>query len=250
MGRYTRGREVKWQRAVVVGASSGIGRELARQLAAGGCRVGVVARRGEALESLAAEFPGQIVPLVHDVKDVDGTPAAFSQLTDALEGLDLLIYSSGTMFEPDEITWDTERDLDQILVNNAGAVAWINRAAERFAGVGAGTIVGIGSFAGDRGRRKFPVYAASKAFLRVFLEGIRLRVEDYGVTVVGVRPGPVETAMTANHPKRMMMPVDVAARKILRLAERPGMHFLTPMHRVMAAIFRVIPWPLFRRLDV
>lgn len=240
----------RYRFALIIGASSGIGREIARQLAGEGARVAVVARRRERLDELAREFPGLILPFAHDVTETTAVPALFQRITGELGGLDLVVYASGVMAEVGASEFSFAKDGPMLEVNVVGAVAWLNEAAARFQNVGAGTIVGIGSVAGDRGRYGQPVYNASKAFLATYLEALRNRLDRHGVRVVTVKPGPVETEMTAHLRLPGAMKVDVAARIILRKSTRPGEHYLKFTHRLAFAIIRRIPSFLFRRLKI
>lgn len=237
---------MKHQTAIVVGASSGIGRELVRQLAASGTKVAAIARREERLAALVEEFPGLVIPVVHDVTDVEAVPALFQTVTRDLGGLDLFIYNSGAMpiVEANEFTWDKDRQM--IDVNISGAVAWCNQAADRFIHTGHGCLVGIGSVAGDRGRHKQPVYNASKAFFHTYLEALRNR----GVCVSTIKPGPVDTEMTAPLNMKGMMSASTAATIILSKAHKNGEHYLKLAHRIAFYIIKRIPSPIFRKLKI
>lgn len=239
-----------YQTAIIVGASSGIGKELALELAKTGCKVAVVARNLEALQELAARPGLDILPFQHDVKAVGDVPGLFQEITRQLGGLDLIIYSSGVLHRSAKDGFPTAYDLEMIEVNVSGAVAWLNEAATRFEACGFGTIVGIGSVAGVRGRAGNPVYGASKAFLHTYLEALRNRLSKKGVRVVTVKPGPVDTPMTAQSAFKKKLPADVAARRILKLSRRTGEFYLEPAHAVIFTILRHIPSALFRRLNL
>ncbi|HZH99135.1 MAG TPA: SDR family NAD(P)-dependent oxidoreductase [Fimbriimonadaceae bacterium] len=239
-----------YERAIVVGASSGIGAELVIQLAARGCKVAAVARRIDRLEALALADPEHIFGYQHDVRDYDAAPAAFAEITKHLGGLDLVIYASGVMPEVGPGEFDFEKDREIIEVNTLGAMAWLDLAAVRFSQVGAGTIVGIGSVAGDRGRAGQPAYHASKAALATYLESLRNRLWKKGVEVVTIKPGPVQTEMTKRLGLKNAMPADKAAELILKKSAKTGEHYLKITHRVIFAIIRLIPGPLFRRLPL
>jgi decaprenylphospho-beta-D-erythro-pentofuranosid-2-ulose 2-reductase len=237
---------MKYQTAIVVGASSGMGRELVRQLAASGTKVAAIARREERLQELVNEFPGLVTPIVHDVTDYDAIPELFQTITRDLRGLDLFIYNSGAMpiVEANEFTW--EKDKQMLDVNICGAVAWCNQAADRFLHTNHGYLVGIGSVAGDRGRHKQPVYNASKAFFHTYLEALRNR----GVCVSTIKPGPVDTEMTAPLNMKGMMSASTAAKIILSKADKNGEHYLKLAHRIAFYIIKRIPSPLFRKLKI
>lgn len=227
-----------------------MGRAIAQQLAASGCRVGVVARRIERLEELASEYPGQIFPFQHDVINREESPALFATITKELGGLDLFVYSSGIMPEIGQHDYPIDADLETIDVNVAGAVVWINLAAQRMDNTRHGSLVAISSVAGERGRFARPVYNASKAFLNCYMEAIRNRIARYGVKVVTVKPGPVDTEMTAGLNMGGLMDASEAARKILKLSRKTGEHFLKPTHALAFFVIRNLPSWLFRRLKI
>ena len=192
-----------WSRAIIVGASSGIGEELANQLGAGGCRVALLARREAELTSIADRINAAagdkiatIYPRCRRYRRRRRSVSAKSSAT--FGGLDLIVYASGYMPKVGSDEYAIDKDAVMIDVNITGAVAWLNQAAHRFGQARTGTIVGIGSVAGDRGRRGNPVYGASKAFLDTYLEALRNRLAVKGVAVVTIKPGPVDTPMTAS----------------------------------------------------
>jgi short-subunit dehydrogenase len=239
-----------YQRSIVIGASSGIGAEIARQLAAGGGRVAAVARDGDRLRALATEFPERILTQVHDVREVAAVPDLFRSLCDRLGGLDLVVYAAGVMPAVARDEFDTSKDRAMVETNLTGAMAWLNEAAQRFQGVRAGTIVGIGSVAGDRGRAGQPAYNATKAGLATYLEALRNRLSRHGVTVTTIKPGPTATPMTAHVDQSGMMDVRTAAARILRHASSGGERYLSPVHALIFAVLRHIPSRIFRRLEL
>ena len=239
-----------FNKAIVVGASSGIGRELVRLLAGRGGQVAAVARREADLQSLADEFPGRALPIVHDVTDFDAVPALFQRVTGDLGGLDLVVYAAGVMPAVGPHEFDFAKDRSMIETNLLGAVAWLNEAAVRFENTRSGTIVGIGSVAGDRGRAGQPVYNTSKAALATYLEALRNRLATSGVDVVTIKPGPTATPMTAHLRSKGMMPASKVAEAILDKSRTGGEHYVKFAHRAAFAIIRNIPSPVFRRLKL
>lgn len=240
----------RYQHAIVIGASSGIGHEVAVQLAESGCKVAVVARREARLQELVARHPGKILPFAHDVTAYAEVPALFQEITGQLGGLDLVVYASGVMPPVEEDEFSFEKDRAMIEVNDLGAVAWLNEAANRFQHTKHGTIVGIGSVAGDRGRRGQPVYNASKAFLHTYLEALRNRIARHGVKVTTVKPGPVLTEMTGGLELRNPITAGEAATLILKKAGSGRECYLSPVHAVIFMIIRNIPSWIFRKLNV
>jgi NAD(P)-dependent dehydrogenase (short-subunit alcohol dehydrogenase family) len=246
-----------FRHAVIVGASSGMGAEMARQLAAQGCRVALVARRESELRALAAEINGAraeqcALAFEHDVRCYAEIPALFQSICRELGGLDLFIYAAGVMPRVAEDEYSFDKDRAMIEVNLLGAIAWINEAANRFQAAKHGTIVGISSVAGDRGRRGQPVYCTSKAALDTYLEAVRNRVGRTGVRVVTIKPGPVDTPMTKGLDKLpLLIPVEEAAQQILAAAARGSRTAYVPAKwRPIMAVIRSIPSPIFQKLNV
>ena len=190
---------------------------------------------------------------VHDVTDFDATPELFERIERDLGGLDLLVYAAGTMSKLDEGEYDFDADRRVVDVNLVGAMAWMNLAAARFEAARAGTIVGVSSIAGVRGRRKNPAYCASKAALTTYLEALRNRLARYGVTVVTAKPGFVDTAMTRGMKGLFwLVSAERAASITLGLARRPGgaEGFVPARWSLVAAAVAAIPSVVFRRLDI
>ncbi|MEM8862601.1 MAG: SDR family NAD(P)-dependent oxidoreductase [Chloroflexota bacterium] len=240
--------------AIVVGASSGIGAALVKNLAKNGYHVAALARRQEKLKELEQSINSQtIVKIIeHDVKDFDTIPAIFSQIVDELGGLDLIIYAAGVMpnVEPDE--YDFEKDQQQVEINLMGAMAWLNLAARRFQIAQKGTIVGIGSVAGDRGRRGNPAYHTTKAALATYLESLRNRLSQHGVQVTTIKPGFVDTVMLEGVESTFwVISPDQAADLIMRAADKGRQVAYVPFQwRFLMLIIQYIPSFIFRKLSV
>ena len=240
---------MKTRFAIVIGASSGIGRELVRQLASEGTKVAAVARRTELLDALKVENPDRILTYSHDVTDFESAEKLFMQMTHDLGGLDLFIYNSGIIpvVEPNEYSF--EKDQATVDVNVTGAVRWCNLAAERFLNTKSGTMIGLGSVAGDRGRSGSPVYNSSKAFLHTYMEALRNRLATSGVNVVTIKPGPVDTEMT-QHLSMSKMSATKAAEIILSKRGKNGEFYLSPLHRAIFYVIKRVPSPIFRKLKI
>ncbi len=244
------------KRALVVGASSGMGAELVRRLAADGHVVAAVARRADRLEELAEEVntngTRRVIPVVHDVTDTASVEALFDRVVRDLDGLDLVIYCAGVMPRIGIDEYPTALDRQVIEVNVIGAMAWLNPAAERMAHLGGGTLVGIGSVAGDRGRVGSPAYCASKAALETYMEALRNRLAPQGVHVLTIKPGPVRTPMTDGLDKLpMVIDVSVAVDQILSaIAKQKNVAYVPRRWGLIMAVIRAIPSSIFQRLGI
>lgn len=243
--------------ALVIGASSGIGAAVACRLAAAGTRVALVARRRDELEELTAQIntaagEDRAMCRVHDVRNTDEAAGLFQEIARDLGGLDLVVYAAGVMHPVAFNEFNIGKDLDIIDVNLRGAIAWLDPAAERFSRLGGGTIVGIGSVAGDRGRSGNPAYCTAKAGFHTYLEAIRNRVARDGVNVVTIKPGFVDTAMTRGLDGLFwLISADRAAEIILSKARRGAVVAYVPARwRWVMLVIRSIPSFIFRRLKV
>ena len=247
-----------FERVLIIGASSGIGRSLAEQLLKEGSSVAMVARRIEPMQALASSstmntsHPGKAHVYSHDVTNYAEIPALFQQITHDLGGLDLIIYSSGVMPMMDEHEYNFEKDREIIDVNVLGAFAWLGEAAKRFEQLKGGTVMGISSVAGERGRRGNPAYCTSKAALTTYLESLRNRLSRYGVKVVTIKPGFIDTEMTRGKPGMFwVVPTDVAAARMLRAARHgAGTVYVPSRWRYVTFVLKCIPSFVFRRLPV
>lgn len=237
--------------AIVVGASSGIGEAMVRQLVREGVTVAVVARRLPELERLAGELGDEVRPYAHDVTDFAATAPLFDRIVADLGHLDVLIYNAGVMPRVEEGEYNFDKDRAMIEVNLLGAMAWINPCGAYMEARRAGTIVGISSVAGDRGRRGNPGYHTSKAALTTYLEAMRNRLSRYGVTVATVKPGPVETPMTTGLKLPLMIKAEEAAAGALAHARAGSVNGYVPaVWGPIMFVIRSVPSVLFRRTNI
>jgi short-subunit dehydrogenase len=213
------------QVAIVTGASSGIGWELARELARGGCKVGLVARRRDRLETLAADIRqagGTVAIAPADVAERTPTVAAIHALAAELGAIDLLVANAGlglpTLLEPLNIT-DVE---NMIRINLLGVVYAIEAVLPEMLRRGRGHLAAVSSLAAYKGLPGESGYCASKAGLNAYMEGLRIQLRERGIAVTTICPGFVKTPMTAMNEFKMpwVLDADVAARKIVRALER------------------------------
>ena len=237
--------------AILVGASSGIGEAMVKKLAKDGTRVAAVARRRSELERIAAECGGNVRIYPHEVRDYDATPALFDRMVADLGGCDLFVYNAGVMPRVEESEYNFDKDREMIEVNLLAAMCWLDLAAAHMEAQRKGTLCGISSVAGDRGRRGNPAYHTSKAGLTTFMEALRNRVSRYGVNVVTVKPGPVDTAMTKGLKLPLMIGVDEAADGALALMRAgTGEGYVPAVWGPIMAIIRSVPSFIFRRTNI
>jgi short-subunit dehydrogenase len=243
---------VAWNRVLIVGASSGIGAAMAQQLAARGSQVAAVARRQSELDAVAAKAPGRIRPYAFDTTRFEDVAELFERIVKDLGGLDAIVYAAGVNPRVVEHEYAFDKDWQMVDVNMIGAMAWLSPAAATFEAARRGTIVGISSIAGERGRRTNPGYTASKAGVTAYLEALRNKCSRYGVNVVTAKPGFVDTDMTKGLPGLFwLISADEAARRIIAMADRgrSASGFVPRRWALVAFIVRHLPSFVFRRLN-
>lgn len=237
------------KKAMVVGATSGIGKQLALQLAAQGYQVGITGRRLELLMELKVLNPEQFIVSDFDVTNTTNVPACLQQLTDALGGLDLLILSSGTGKINPELAPGIEKYTNE--VNVAGFTAVAGWAFHYFQQQGFGHFAAISSVAGLRGSRQAPAYFASKAYQQNYLEGLRQKARHVKlpVYITDIRPGFVDTAMAAGEHLFWMATAEKAAGQIINaLGKKRGVVYVTKRWRLVALMLKLLPGWLYMRM--
>jgi short-subunit dehydrogenase len=233
------------QVAVVTGASSGIGWALAKALARDGAKVGLVARRVEELQRLAAEIAqagGTALAAQADVADRQQTVAAIHDLASRLGPVDLLIANAGvgapTHLEP----FNVEQMEQMFRVNTLGVVYAIEAVLPAMLQRGRGHLSAVSSLGGYKGLPGESAYCASKSAVNVFLEGLRIQLRGKGIAVTTICPGFVKTPMTAVNDFSMpfVLEADEAARRIVRALQRKVKVFNFPWQT--ALLMRLTRW--------
>jgi short-subunit dehydrogenase len=236
------------KRAIIVGATTGIGRGLAEVLVKHQYRVGVTGRRDALLRELEQEHPGLCFASSFDVTETEVVVARLEELLSALGGLDLLIISSGTGDINDGLDFDIERQT--IETNVTGFTCIANWAFNHFEKQGHGHLVGISSVGGLRGSRQAPAYNASKAWQINYLEGLRQKAFRLkGVYVTDIRPGLVDTAMAKGDGLFWVMPVEKTVLQIFRAIRRKRkVAYVTRRWRAIAILLSIMPRFVYDRM--
>lgn len=237
------------KKAIVIGASSGIGRELAMILSKNGYVVGVMARRKYLLEELRKEIQSEISIREIDVADAEAAMGIFSAFIKEMGGIDLVVISAGTGELNDDLQWQAEHET--IRTNVIGFSALANVAIHHFMEKGSGHLVGISSIAALRGGRESPAYNASKAFVSNYMEGLRQKITHLHlpITVTDVKPGFVQTAMAKGEGIFWAAPADKASKQIYDAIKRKASCvYITRRWRFIAWILKAIPARIYERL--
>lgn len=237
----------------ITGASSGLGQALARRYAADGARLGLLGRRAQALEALAASLPGRHHCYAVDVRDRAALHAAARDFIGHCGGrVDVVIasagVSAGTLTEAGE---DYEVFKEIVDTNLLATVATFEPFIAGMRAARAGRLVGIASVAGIRGLPGAGAYSASKAAVATYCESLRLELAQAGVRVVTIAPGYVKTAMTAHNPYAMpfLMEADAFAGRAHAAIARGVSYRVIPWQMgVVAKLMRLLPDAVYDRL--
>jgi short-subunit dehydrogenase len=212
-----------WTNKVVMitGASSGIGRGLAVEIAGRGANVGLVARRAEVIGEVVREIEaagGKAAALPADVQSEDSIRAAAEKLRASLGPIDVLIANAGIGPTRDAADFSAEEVSDVINVNVIGASNSVAAVIPEMVARGSGQLVAISSLAAYRGLPRSAAYCASKAAVSAFFESLRLDLEPRGIDVTIIHPGFIKTPLTAGRESQMpfLMELDDAVGKIVR----------------------------------
>lgn len=190
-------------RALVTGASKGIGRALASELASRGARVGLLARSRRELDELARSLPADPVPLPADVTDPQELGRAVENFVAEGGGLDLLVANAGIAHYGQFAEMDLDKIEEMVSINVLGSIYTVKAALPALLDSGKGHIVVVSSGAGIRAFPSAAVYGASKAANRGFAEALRHELADTGVGLTTVYPGEVETDLHAHERDRL-----------------------------------------------
>lgn len=237
------------QRAIIVGASSGIGRELAKLLSREGYEVGLCARRLELLEELKQHLPNPSFVRQLDVAQPRQAVSVLKDLVDEMGGVDLIVITAGTGYENPEMEWDKEEITIQTNVMGFTAIAFA--AFTYFWKKGAGHIVGISSIAALRGMGEAPVYSASKAYVSNLLQGLRYKAvrAKKEIVVTCIEPGFVDTAMAKGEGLFWVASAEEAAAQIGAAMKQKRKHaYVTRRWRLMAWFMKLLPDFLYARM--
>jgi len=181
--------------ALVIGATSGIGKELAELLVADNYRVTITGRREKLLQEIKETNPTSYIIKVHDVTDLVSCELLFNDLKNELKTIDLIVYSSGVGDPNYKLQW--EKELPTLQTNILAATKIYGLAYSFFKEQGYGHLVGISSIASIRGNRHVPAYFASKAFQANYLESLWMKGKrsKANIVVTDIQPGFVDTSM-------------------------------------------------------
>ena len=236
------------KKIIIVGSSSGLGKELARKFALQGNLVAVTGRRLELLEELKREYPENISIAVFDVV-IDDNKKQIESLIQKLGGLDLLIYNAGFGDPSIELIPETERLTT--LTNVNGFVEIVTYVFNYFAAQGHGQIALTSSLSALRGNSWTPAYSASKAYISNYAEGLSIKARRLKkeISITDIKPGFINTKMAKGNKQFWVAPVEKAAAQIIKAIEQKKRAvYVTKRWWLVAQIMKWLPYFIYKRL--
>lgn len=235
-------------KVIIIGATSGIGRELAKQYIAQGHTVAVTGRRQELLLELKKQYPAMHTACF-DVQATEAT-AQLQSLITLIGGFDLLIYSAGYGEPCEDLVADTE--IDSTATNVMGFVKMATFTFNYFLKRGGhGQLAVISSVAALRGNGFTPAYSAGKAYVSNYAEGLNIKARKLktSIVVTDIRPGFVNTKMAKGQGQFWVAPVEKAARQIrAAITARKRVAYITKRWRLIAHIMKLLPFWIYRKI--
>ena len=234
--------------ALIFGATSGIGQELARLLVKDGYKVMITGRRIERLQIIQSEKPEQYIIKQHDITVIEATKKVFEDLPSTFDTVDLIVHNSGIMQPNFNLEWD--KDFPTLQTNVVGATMVYQLAYNYFKEQGHGHLVGVTSIASIRGNRQVAAYHASKAYQASYLESLWMkaqRTKKAKIHVTNILPGYVDTDIIKGD-TFWMAPVNKATRQIYTAIKRKKRKaYITKRWRLVALARKVVPTRLLMK---
>lgn len=237
--------------AIIIGASSGIGNEVARLLLQRGWHCGIAARRTEPLEQLRSEYPQLTETETIDITSEEA-PERLLQLIERLGGMDLYFHASGIGKQNRDLQTDIE--MSTVDTNAMGFTRIVDTAFNYLASHGGGHIAAISSIAGTKGLGPAPSYSATKAFQNTYLQALEqlANARRLNIRFTDLRPGFVDTPLLDgdNHFPMMLRPQQVAKEMVESIERRRHVRVIDWRWRIITALWRLIPRSIWRKLSL
>ena len=237
------------KKAIIIGATSGIGKAVAEILLQEGYLVGVTGRREDLFPAMQQQFTGRIFCKKMDVQELLTLASICNELVNQMGGLDLLVISAGIGEGNKQLDFEIENDV--IKTNIQGFTCIADWGITFFKKQGYGHLVNISSIAGIRGNGLAPSYNASKAYQINYLEGLRLNTikSGFDITVTDIRPGFVDTAMAKGNGLFWVAPIQKAAEQIVEaIQQKRKVVYITKRWGLIGYFLKIIPFAFLKRV--
>ena len=243
------------KKILVIGATSAIAEHCARLWAARGDAVFLVGRNNERLTTIAADLKVRGAAHTHshcmDLNDIDGHAAMLDAAAAAIGDIDTVLIAHGTLSNQKACEQSVDETLTEINTNALSTISLLTHIANRFEAKRAGAIAVISSVAGDRGRASNYVYGSAKAMVTAFTSGLRQRLHKSNVAVVTIKPGFVDTPMTASFKKGLLWakPDSVATRIVRAIDARRDEVYVPAFWWAVMVVIKNLPKNIFLKLN-
>ena len=235
------------KKVIIIGATSGMGRELAKLYATSNCLVGITGRRKDLLNTMQQQFPDNILTECFDVTGNENIEH-LKNLLQQLGGMDLLIYNSGYGDTSKNLDWEIDRQTT--LTNVNGFVEIVNFAFNYFTKQEQGQIAGTSSIAAIRGNSWAPAYSASKAYMSNYLEGLQIKAArmNQKIFITDIQPGFVKTKMAKGKGQFWVAPAEKAAKQIFTaIKNKKRRVYITKRWWLIAKIVKWMPYWMYKK---
>lgn len=244
------------KKILIIGATSAIAEATARIWAQRGDELFLVARNEERLNLMTKDLKVRGASEVHsysmDANNFDQHSSMLDKAFRVLEAIDIVLIAHGTLSNQKECEQSVDLTMQEIRTNALSVIALLTHLVNYFEKQGSGTIAVISSVAGDRGRASNYVYGSAKAMVTAFTSGLRQRLYKSGVSVVTIKPGFVDTPMTAEFKKGLLWakPVAVAKKIVQAIDKRKDEAYVPEFWWVVMAVIKATPTAVFRRIKL
>jgi short-subunit dehydrogenase len=234
--------------AIIFGATSGIGRELAKLMINDGFNVMITGRRLELLKTIQSENPERYIVRQHDITDVEDSRKVFEEIPDIFDKVDIIIHNSGIGENNFKLEW--EKDLPTLQTNVIGATRIYQLAYNFFELQGFGHLVSITSIASIRGNKNIPAYHASKAFQSNYMESLWMKAKQAKkakIDITNILPGYIDTDIITGE-TFWMAPLDKATKQIYNaIKNKRRKAYITKRWLLIAILMKIVPAKLLMK---
>lgn len=238
------------KKAIIIGATSGIGLEVAKLLSAKGWELGIAGRRVQLLEQISQELAGVKTYEVIDITQEDA-PVLLEKLIDKMNGIDLYFHSSGIGYQNPSL--DIDKEMRTVETNALGFTRMLTHVFHYFAQNGGGHIACISSIAGTKGLGAAPSYSSTKRFQNHYMECLQqlAHMKGYPITFTDIRPGFVATDLIkdGSYPMQLTAP-DVAKEIVMALEKKKPIIVIDWKYRILVFFWKLVPRWIWVKMKV
>ena len=238
------------KKAIIFGATSGIGKELALLLVKDNYKVAITGRRLEKLEEVRKLFPNQILIKQNDIQQINEVEKVFNEIIEEFTTIDIIIQSSGVGIINPKLDWVAENKTIQ--TNVVGVTKLYGLAYNLFRRQQFGHLVGISSIASLRGNRGAPAYFSSKAYQKAYLESLYFKtktIKSKKIFITDIRPGFVDTKMALGNGVSWMVPLKKASKQIYNaIKKKKRVAYISKRWNLIAFALKITPAWLLKKI--